>query len=56
MPRLLVITSTTRPGRVGTAVADWVLDLARDHGGFEVAHADLAEIGLPFLDEPGSPV
>ncbi|MEY9891832.1 NAD(P)H-dependent FMN reductase [Catenulispora sp. MAP5-51] len=55
MPRLLVITSTTRPGRVGTAVADWVLTLAREHGGFEVALADLAEIGLPFLDEPEHP-
>ncbi|ACU70234.1 NADPH-dependent FMN reductase [Catenulispora acidiphila DSM 44928] len=55
MPRLLVITSTTRPGRVGTAVADWVLGLAREHGGFEVELADLAEIGLPFLDEPDHP-
>jgi NAD(P)H-dependent FMN reductase len=55
MPRLLIITSTTRPGRVGTAVADWVLDVARDHGGFEVVLADLAEIGLPFLDEPDHP-
>ena len=55
MPRLLVITSTTRPGRVGTAVADWVLDSAREHGGFEADVADLAEIGLPFLDEPDHP-
>ena len=55
MSRLLLITSTTRPGRVGTAVADWVLDLAREYGGFEVALADLAEIGLPFLDEPDHP-
>jgi NAD(P)H-dependent FMN reductase len=55
MPGLLVITSTTRPGRVGTAVADWVLDRARDHGAFDVALADLAEIALPFLDEPGYP-
>ena len=55
MPRLLIITSTTRPGRVGTAVADWVLDLVREHGGFEVEVADLAEIGLPFLDEPDHP-
>lgn len=55
MNRLLVITSTTRPGRIGTAVADWVLALAREHGGFEVDLADLAEIGLPFLDEPDHP-
>jgi len=55
MNRLLVITSTARPARIGTAVADWVLALAREHGGFEVDLADLAEIGLPFLDEPDHP-
>ncbi|MEZ0111228.1 NAD(P)H-dependent FMN reductase [Catenulispora sp. EB89] len=55
MPRLLIITSTTRPGRIGTAVAEWVLTLAREHGGFDVEVADLAEIALPFLDEPDHP-
>lgn len=55
MPRLLLITSTTRPGRTGGAVAGWVADLAARHGGFEIEIADLADIGLPFLDEPGHP-
>lgn len=58
MSRLLVITSTTRPGRVGSAVADWVLKAAQKEegaGDFEVVLADLAEIGLPFLDEPAHP-
>jgi NAD(P)H-dependent FMN reductase len=55
MPRLLIITSTTRPGRVSTAVADWAVDRARRHGAFDVALADLAEIALPFFDEPEHP-
>src|SRR5205823_11451779 len=55
MPRLLVITSSTRPGRTAAAVTPWVADLAARHGGFDVEIADLAEIGLPFLDEPEHP-
>lgn len=55
MPRLLIITSTTRPGRAGTEIAAWAENLARTHGGFEVELADLASIGLPFLDEPEYP-
>ncbi|GAA1960264.1 NAD(P)H-dependent oxidoreductase [Catenulispora subtropica] len=52
MPRLLIITSTTRPGRAGTDIAAWARDLAHAHGAFDVEVADLAEIDLPFLDEP----
>jgi NAD(P)H-dependent FMN reductase len=52
MPRLNVIIASTRPGRVGAQVADWFLPIAREHGGFEVHVVDLAELNLPFLDEP----
>ena len=55
MSRLLIITSSTRPGRTGAVVTPWVADLARRHGAFDVEIADLAEIGLPFLDEPDHP-
>lgn len=55
MPRLLIITSTSRPGRVGTGLAAWAGNLAVAHGAFDVEVADLAEIGLPFLDEPEHP-
>jgi NAD(P)H-dependent FMN reductase len=55
VPRLLIITSTTRPGRAGTELAAWARDLAEAHGAFDVEVADLAEIGLPFLDEPEHP-
>jgi NAD(P)H-dependent FMN reductase/GNAT superfamily N-acetyltransferase len=55
---VLVIVASTRPGRIGPAVADWFLettsaDAARD--GSVVDVADLSEIGLPLLDEPEEP-
>lgn len=57
MVRLLVVIASTRPGRVGSAVGEWVVDRARAHGDglFDVQVADLAEIGLPLLDEPHHP-
>ncbi len=55
MPRLLVIIGSTRPGRAGLPISEWFVGRAREHRGFEVEVADLAEIGLPFLDEPNHP-
>lgn len=55
MPRLLVIIASTRPGRVGKPVADWFLGHARAQGTFEIEVADLAELQLPFMDEPAHP-
>lgn len=55
MPKLIVIIASTRPGRVGEPVAEWFVGRARSHGGFEIEVADLAEVALPFLDEPNHP-
>ncbi len=55
MPKLLIIIASTRPGRVGLPVGRWFRDQAVLHGGFEVRVADLAEINLPFMDEPSHP-
>jgi NAD(P)H-dependent FMN reductase len=54
-PRLLVVIASTRPGRAGRAIGDWFSSVARDHGGFDVEVADLAELNLPFHDEPTHP-
>jgi NAD(P)H-dependent FMN reductase len=54
-PNLLVIVASTRPGRVGRPVADWFVEAAREHGGFEVTEADLATVELPLLNEPNHP-
>jgi NAD(P)H-dependent FMN reductase len=55
MPKLLVVVASTRPGRVGPVVADWFLARAKDHAGFDVEVADLAELNLPMMDEPHHP-
>lgn len=50
--RIAVVLSSTRPERVGPAVAEWVMgELAgRDDATYELV--DLADQGLPLLDEP----
>ncbi|UBU13677.1 NADPH-dependent FMN reductase [Nonomuraea gerenzanensis] len=54
-PVLQIIVASTRPGRAGRSVADWVRDKAVASGLFEVELVDLAEVRLPFLDEPHHP-
>ncbi len=54
-PVLRIIIGSTRPGRVGPAVAEWIRQRAQEHGGFDVQLTDLAEVGLPMLDEPNHP-
>lgn len=54
-PVLQVIAASTRPGRKGIAVARWVAARAEAHGGFDVELVDLADAGLPVLDEPNHP-
>jgi NAD(P)H-dependent FMN reductase len=51
----MVVIASTRPGRVGLPVAEWFIEHARDHGGFDVDVADLAQVDLPLLDEPKHP-
>jgi NAD(P)H-dependent FMN reductase len=55
MPTLQIIIASTRPGRVGLPIGEWVRDQAVDHGAFDVELVDLAEVNLPFLDEPKHP-
>ena len=54
-PTLMIVIGSTRPGRVGLPVAEWFRDRALAHGGFAIDVADLAEINLPFMDEPYHP-
>lgn len=55
MLKLQVIIASTREGRRGPYVADWFLEHARRHGGFEIEKVDLAGIALPLVDEPNHP-
>ncbi len=51
-PRIAVVVASTRPSRVGPEVARWVFDIAgaREDAVYELL--DLADVGLPLLDEP----
>jgi NAD(P)H-dependent FMN reductase len=55
MINLKIIIASTRPGRKGPIVASWVYETAKKHSGVSVELLDLAEINLPFLDEPHHP-
>lgn len=55
LPTLQIVVASTRPGRIGLPVARWAEERAVEHGAFEVEFVDLAEVGLPFLDEPKHP-
>ncbi len=55
MYNLKIIVASTRPGRKGPALAIWIFDVAKKHTEFSVELLDLAEINLPFLDEPNHP-
>src|SRR6185312_1196505 len=49
-----IILGSTRPGRNGKAVADWVLDKAQARIGADYDLIDLADYPLPRMDEPMS--
>ena len=53
--KLNIIIGSTRPGRVGPVIAQWVSEAAIEHGAFDVELVDLADFGLPLLDEAGHP-
>jgi NAD(P)H-dependent FMN reductase len=55
-PVLQVVIGSTRPGRVGGAVAKWFYDLAQKYEGFDEELVDLAEVNLPLFDEPHHPM
>jgi NAD(P)H-dependent FMN reductase len=54
-PVLQVIVCSTRPGRVGVAIATWFYEIARLREEFDVEFIDLAEYDLPLFDEPVQP-
>lgn len=56
MSTLKIILASTRPGSSGPALGAWVAGAARRSADFDrVEILDLAEIALPFLDEPHHP-
>ena len=55
MLNVMIVVASVRPGRIGLPIASWVRDVVEQDERFEVQWADLAEINLPFMDEPNHP-
>ena len=55
MLRLAIIIGSTRPGRVGEAVARWFYELAKKRQDAEFELVDVVGFNLPLLDEPVPP-
>jgi NAD(P)H-dependent FMN reductase len=56
MYKLKLIICSTRPGRKGPAIAAWVSRGAKKYKEFATELIDLAQINLPFFDEPNHPI
>lgn len=55
MLKLAIIIGSTRPGRVGEAVARWAYELAKKRADAEFELVDIESFNLPLLDEPVPP-
>ncbi len=55
MINVKVILVSTRPGRKGAAIAEWILTEAQKQEELNVSMIDLKSENLPFMDEPNHP-
>ncbi|GAA1125250.1 MULTISPECIES: NADPH-dependent FMN reductase [Streptomyces violaceusniger group] len=55
MLKIAIILGSTRPGRNGAAVAQWVFDIARRRTDAEYELVDIDDYRLPLLDEAVPP-
>src|SRR3989344_3918503 len=53
--KLMIIWGSSRTGRKGGIVTDWVKNEVVKESWFEIDFVDLKERNLPFFDEPKSP-
>jgi NAD(P)H-dependent FMN reductase len=53
--RVAVVVGSTRPTRICRGIAEWVRDAVQQESALRYELIDLAEIDLPFLDEPLKP-
>ncbi|MFX4086895.1 NADPH-dependent FMN reductase [Sphingobium yanoikuyae] len=55
MTKIAIIIGSTRPGRLGASVAEWVRGIASRRSDAEFELVDIADFDLPLLDEPLPP-
>lgn len=53
-PKLAIIIGSIRPNRFADHPAQWILDIARQRGGFEVELIDLKDYPMPLFAEQAS--
>ena len=56
MTKIAIIIGSTRPGRIGQAVGDWIYDQSKDCKDAEFELVDIVDYDLPLLDEPYPPM
>lgn len=56
MTLIKIIVGSTRPNRFGIQPAEWIHELSKEHPEARFEIIDLAEVKLPFLDEPEPPL
>lgn len=54
-PKIGVIIGSTRQGRFGDKPAEWIAELAKATGEFDVEIVDLRDFPMPLFEEPASP-
>lgn len=55
MYNLKIITSTSREGRKGPLITEWVAEIAKQQSTFNIEILDLGIINLPMMNEPNHP-
>lgn len=55
MNQLNIITASTRPGRVGPSVSQWLHALSQDNNTIDAKLVDLADFDLPVFNEAKHP-
>ena len=53
--RIHVVVCSTRPSRIGPAIAQWFMRAAQPYAAADLCLVDLAEFALPVFDEPKHP-
>jgi NAD(P)H-dependent FMN reductase len=55
MLKIAIILGSTRPGRNGEAVSQWVYEIAKKRNDANFELLDIKDYNLPLLDEPIPP-
>src|SRR5918993_347095 len=55
MLKIAIILGSTRPGRNGEAVSQWIYEIAKKRSDADFELVDIKDFNLPLLDEPVPP-